>query len=455
MFERCRITAFFCSVMLVFFACHYWYAGQYGLALAMLGFVAFAWTKQTWKQYSVLGVLYFAVWEWLSTAFGIMQFRPALGGEWGRAVFIVVMTAFLTLCSASLLLGVLLKRETQDSACSPPAETAGSAEYREKLKAVLFLLCFLLVQGISRHAPLNILLSERFFPLFGPVQAFMLAWYGVWIFEKLSGRKTHNKYRPRIWLIFSFVFFVQLFLGLLGFEKFLMSGKLHFPVPAFIWFGALYKGAFGFMAGLVLFAVLLTGSAWCSHLCYFGSLDNAAAKTGKLSALPEKWRKIACIGRYAVFFLGGLSAVLLSYYGCSLVLVLFFSWVYTGMSAAVLGLLSRKYGAMMHCSAFCPMGAVVNCLAKFSPWRLRVGSSCDGCRACEKVCRYRAISAESRARGKVHFHCSLCLDCMNACRQNALFLQIAGTKLSAESAKTIFLFFLAVIHILFLSFARV
>lgn len=455
MVESCRRSAFFSSVMLGVFACHYWYAGQYGLALSMLGFAAFAWAKRTWKQYSVLAVLYFAVWEWLSTAFGIMQFRLALGREWGSAVFIVGMTAFLTLCSASLLLCVLLKREEQGRDCALSAGEAGTGARHEKLKAVLFLLCFMLIQAVSQNVPLNILLAERFFPLFGPVQAFMLAWYGVWVFEKLSDSRTHNKYRPRIWLVFTLVFFIQLFLGLLGLEKFLMSGKLHFPVPAFIWFGALYRGAFGFMAGLVLFAVLLTGSAWCSHLCYFGSLDNAAAESGKLSALPEKWRKTARFSRYAIFFLGGLSAVLLSYYGCSLVLVLFFSWAYISVSAAVLGLLSRKYGAMMHCSAFCPMGVVVNCLAKCSPWRLRVRPSCDNCRACERVCRYRAVSPESRARGKVLFHCSLCLDCMNVCRQNALFLQIAGIKLSAENAKAIFLFFVAVIHILFLSFARV
>lgn len=423
-------------------AMHFWYGGEYGYVLVAAGLAGGLFAKKMWYRYAVSLFLYAGAFEWISTAVQIMQFRMMLGMEWLRAVAIIVSAAFFTFGSAVFLLVYLEKNAN---------------EILMRLKAVLFWVCFVLIVFIGSLAPVKMLLAERYFPLFGNVQAFLLAWYGVWIFEKLEDAKTHNAYRRKIWLIFSLVFFAQLGLGLLGLEKFLMSGKLHFPIPAFIYFTALYKGSFGFMLGLVLAAVFFTGSAWCSHLCYFGPFDSVAAFSGgkkSIRPLPGWLQKIVRYSRYAVFLFGGAAAVFLAYRQCSLAAVLFFSWAYIFVTFLVL-LLSRKYAFMAHCSAFCPMGMLINALGRFSPWRLRISADCDSCGACEKICRYRAITAQSRASGRTCFHCSLCLDCMNVCRRRAISLHIAGLKINPHNARRVFLFFVVVIHILFLSFARV
>lgn len=424
-------------------AMHFWYAGDYGYVLVAAGLAGGLFVKKMWCKYAVSLFLYAGVCEWIITAAQIMQFRMMLGMEWLRAAVILGGTAFFTLGSAVLLLTYLEKNAN---------------ESLMRLKAFLFWVCFVLIVFLSSLAPVKILMAERYFPLFGNVQAFLLAWYGVWIFEKLENAKTHNSYRRKIWLIFSLVFFAQLGLGLLGLEKFLMSGKLHFPVPAFIYFAALYKGSFGFMFGLVLAAVFLTGSAWCSHLCYFGPFDSAAAFSGgkkSIRPLPGWLQKISRYSRYAVFLLGGGAAVFLSYRQCSLAEVLFFSWAYIFVTFLVLLVLSRKYAFMAHCSAFCPMGIFINALGRFSPWRLRISADCDNCGACEKICRYRAVNAQSRACGSVCFNCSLCLDCINVCRREAISLRFAGLHMHPQNVRRAFLFFVVVIHILFLSFARV
>lgn len=428
---------FFGAIMTAVLMAHFFRAGEYGLCAAAAGLIVFLFSRSAWKKYVVSFMLFGAAGEWCLTAGTLVQMRMLFGQDYLRAAAILLAVIFLTVCCAAFLYEYAGKKQ----------------EYLAKLKAAVFMICFGLILFVGSLAPVKMLMLERYLPLFGAVQAFLLAWYGVWIFEKLERRSTHAKYRKRIWLIFCAVFFGQLVLGLLGFEKFLMSGKLHFPVPAFIYFTALYKGAAGFMLGLVLFAVLLTGSAWCSHLCYFGPFDAAAAQ--KKVPLPGRLEKCLAYSRYAVFGTGGITAVLLAYFQCSLTVVLLFSWAYIAVTFAVILLLSKKYGIMAHCSAFCPMGIIINVLGKCSLWRMRVSSACDNCGACEKVCRYRAVSAESRAAGTVRFNCSLCLDCMDVCRHNAISLRLAGFKTEPQKARLAFLCFVVVIHVLFLSFARV
>ena len=85
-----------------------------------------------------------------------------------------------------------------------------------------------------------------------------------------------SRWRKYTWFVFSVVFFSQLLLGLLVSDKFLMTGKLHLPVPMMILAGPIYRGHTSVMTILFLSTVILSGPAWCSHLCYFGAIDNLA-----------------------------------------------------------------------------------------------------------------------------------------------------------------------------------
>lgn len=53
--------------------------------------------------------------------------------------------------------------------------------------------------------------------------------------------------------------------------------------------GPIYRGHISVMTILFLSTVVLSGPAWCSHLCYFGAIDNLAA-SGKTRRGSIKYR---------------------------------------------------------------------------------------------------------------------------------------------------------------------
>ena len=143
----------------------------------------------------------------------------------------------------------------------------------------------LLVGGllsIVQVMPKNpLLIGERLFPYGGWIQVILAMLYGGWLCYKMQDRQERPKWRKRAWLLFSIVFFGQLALGIFADPIFLMTGKLHLPIPAVILAGPLYRFDGLFMPILFISTLLLSGPAWCSQLCYFGAFDAWSAR-GKL-----------------------------------------------------------------------------------------------------------------------------------------------------------------------------
>lgn len=73
-----------------------------------------------------------------------------------------------------------------------------------------------------------LLLGERLLPGGGWVQIVLAALFGGWLYLQMFDRKRRGVWRRRIWLLFSIVFFSQLFLGIFVDSVFLMSGKTPF-----------------------------------------------------------------------------------------------------------------------------------------------------------------------------------------------------------------------------------
>ena len=89
--------------------------------------------------------------------------------------------------------------------------------------------------GIVNHlVKPPMLLAERLIPGAGAVQIICAGFYSAWLTGLFMNPENSLKFRPRVWMLFSVVFFAQLFLGLAGIEKMLMTGKLHLPLPALI-----------------------------------------------------------------------------------------------------------------------------------------------------------------------------------------------------------------------------
>lgn len=434
------------SLMLVILGAHYFRAGEYGFVFALIGTLFFFFYQKDWQTYAVSFFLFYGSAEWILATGKLIQIRTIFGQEYIRAAIILLCVSLLTLISA---IWVYKKTESNIAINKNISKTI------IKTKAWIFCLVFIGLYWIDKLLPSSFLIAERFIPFMGTVQSFAIACYAVWVFAKLENPKTHNTYRPIIWICFSLFFFTQLFLGLFGIQKFLMTGQLHFPVPGFIVFGAVYKGTAGFMFALVLTAVLLTGSGWCSHLCYFGAFDAWASRKKTVKQLSPKITLWLPYLRFAVLFAGIAIAFGLSYNNVPLLWVLTVSWTYILSTIIIITLLSRKWQLMIHCSAFCPMGAVISCLAKISPWRIKILPQCNNCNSCEKVCKYKAISEKSRTAGKVLHNCTLCLDCMNICKQKAIYLKIFGIKASKEQTRIVFIAMITIIHALFLAFAKV
>src|SRR5665647_2019891 len=152
-----------------------------------------------------------------------------------------------------------------------------------KLPVIVFILTFILLAFVQLKVGKPMLLAERFLKGSGWVEILLISCYGAFIVNKMKDPMNVPKWRKISWTTFSLVFFTQLIIGLSGFDKFLMTGKLHLPIPMMILAGPIYRGQLSVMTILFLSTIILTGPAWCSQLCYFGAFDNLASggKTSK------------------------------------------------------------------------------------------------------------------------------------------------------------------------------
>jgi polyferredoxin len=245
------------------------------------------------------------------------------------------------------------------------------------------------------------------------------------------------------------VFFLQFGLGLAGVDQCLMTGKLHLPIPALILAGSIFRGGGFFMPILFISTVLLAGAAWCSHLCYIGSWDNALARRGRVQGNPSWWKAArggilaAAILTPLVFRLSGLdggTAVAMSLgYGITGVLVMF--------------AFSSQRGSMLHCTVYCPIGLLADWIGRLNPFRVRFDPACDGCGACRFACRYNALTAEDIQKRKPGISCTLCGDCLSSCTKDAL--AFGFFRLSPERARAVFAVVVLTLHAVFLGVARI
>lgn len=313
---------------------------------------------------------------------------------------------------------------------------------------------FLLTAGVLSlarwKAPFPILLADRFLPGSGWIQILLLAIYGVLLVNKMAGRRDTAGVRLRIWLTFSVIFFAQFILGVTGFDKFLMTGRLHVPVPAVVIAGPIFRGERFFMPILFASTIILVGPAWCSHLCYIGAWDGLAATTGRRGgSLSSGWTRL----RFAVFAATPVFAALLRVFGASASIAGIAAVGFGVVGLAIMAGLSTRRGVMVHCTAICPLGMAGNLLGKISPFRVRIGPSCTDCGRCTASCRYNALPAQRIARRRPGYTCTLCGDCLATCETGALGYTFF--RASPSTSRLVFLTLAISLHAVFLGVARI
>ncbi len=419
-------------------AAHYLRAGGPGLVLLFVSAPLVLFVKRPWIKTTFSALLIFGAGVWIATALAQLHVRSINDEPWLRTVLILGSVCGFTAGSA-----VVFKTK----ALAERYRAAGRT-WLPSLVAFAFTGLMLAVVQIKVEPPGMLL--ERFLPGGGWAEAFWLCVYAAWITDKMLDPAMSIKWRPRIWSLFSLVFFLQLAVGLLGVERFLMTGELHLPIPALIVGGPLYRGGGLFMPVLFLATLLLAGPAWCSHLCYIGAWDDRASRLkAKPRPLPG-WRGYMRVGILAGVVVAALlmrragvgpfaAAVIASAFGIAGVGVML-TW-------------SRMTGTMAHCTAYCPIGWLACTLGKTSPFRIRINSGCIDCGACSKVCRYDALSSQDIERRRPAESCTLCGDCISECKHSAIGYGFPG--LDPARARTLFLVMVVSLHAAFMGLARI
>lgn len=317
--------------------------------------------------------------------------------------------------------------------------------------AAAFLLTAVLLSIVQVKPRTPILLAERVILYGGWIQVTLFALYAGFIGYKMADRNKRPLWRGRIWMLFSVVFFAQLALGLFADTLFLMSGKLHFPIPALILAGPVYRFEAGFMPFLLITTILLSGPAWCSQLCYFGAFDHMASSQSKRKAKftleynPQL--------RYAILILIICAAFLLRLLQVGEPYVSILSVIFGLTGIGFMLFISSTKGIMAHCAAYCPIGTVVSLTKKASPFRFRLTTNCTQCMACVKHCKYDALNIHTIRKGKISNNCTYCGDCLSGCHHNALEYRFLN--LSAIHAERLWVIITVTLHACFMAIARI
>jgi NAD-dependent dihydropyrimidine dehydrogenase PreA subunit len=428
----------FCALSALLVAAHALRNGEIGLMSAALGAIGLLFSRRAWALPVVRALLVCASLFWVRVGGDLVAARMALGAPWHRLSMILCAVAVVPLLAAWLL-----GPERTARRFSGHAESA-------RASAAAFLITAGLLAIVQLKVARPMLLAERFLAGGGWLEILALAAYAAWLSGAMLDTRRQPLLRRRAWLAFTVVFFGQLALGLAGFERFLMSGTLHLPVPAVILAGPLYRGEGLFMPILFGAALLAVGPAWCSHLCYFGALDALASSRRRRPAPLPRWVRSARFATVAAVALGALGLRLA---GAPTALA---AWAGLGFGAVGLGamaLWSRRAGFMAHCTWLCPMGALATTLGKLSPFRVRLAESCDGCGACALACRYGALEAGDIARRSPGATCALCGDCVGRCKSRSAEYRFGPWR--GDRVRAAFIAVVVALHAAFLGVARV
>ena len=318
-----------------------------------------------------------------------------------------------------------------------------------KIVIAVFIFIAIILSFVQVQVKNPMLIAERFVKGLGWVEIAIISFYGAFVAYKMQNPLNVPKWRRLTWTIFSIVFFTQLILGLSGLEKFLMTGKLHLPIPAMILAGPIYRGQLSVMTILFLSTIILTGPAWCSHLCYFGAFDSMASR-GKTQKKPLKNK--SSIKSTILLLVIGLT-IILRWAKVPILTTTIIAIGFGLIGILIMLILSRKKGTMIHCIMYCPIGTLVNLLKFTNPFRMYIDTNCNLCMKCTSFCKYDALRISDIKNKKPGISCTLCGDCLSACRDNSIKYKYFN--LSPEASRNLYLFLTISLHACCIGLARI
>lgn len=318
------------------------------------------------------------------------------------------------------------------------------------LPLIILIAIVILLSIVQIQVDKPLILLERFINGGGWIEIFVIAIYGAFMAFKMQNPAEQSKWRIRSWTIFSIAFFLQLLIGLLGFEEFLMTGKLHLPIPMMIVAGPVYRLELSFMPILFLSTIILSGPAWCSQLCYFGALDANLAKRKK-TGKNFLWNNIMQLKLSGLTIIIA-AAILLRIFKVPVLITSIIAGSFGVIGVLLMLFYSGRTGRMVNCILWCPVGTLISYLKNINPFRFRIADSCTSCMRCVPVCRYGALSEKDIKNGKPGITCTLCGDCISVCKPGSLHYSFPG--LGTEASRKLYLGITITLHAVFLALAR-
>ncbi|MCU0663688.1 MAG: 4Fe-4S binding protein [Myxococcota bacterium] len=416
---------------------HFLRQGELGLVATSLASLGLLLCRQRFVAHVFLVALPALSLLWVGEAAEIATVRMTLGQPWLRMAIILGAVAVLTALSGIAFLSTRLRERYSQSAASAQASSAA------------FFIVGIALWAVMLKVPQPMLLAQRFAPWTASLEILALATFAAFVAGRFLDDTRQASTRRFVWLLFCAVFFAQFVLGLTVDSRFLMASQPHLPVPALIAAGPIYRGEGLFMPILFGATLLLVGPAWCSHLCYIGALDHEMSRRCKRPlGLPKVASKVR-VG-LLVAVLG--AALLLRSLGASPLLAGGLAAGFGALGLVVMLLVSSRFGVMVHCTVFCPMGLFAAVLGKVSPFRMKIGPGCTDCGACGRVCRYDALRPEHLAARSPGLSCTLCGDCLSACPARHLHYTLVGV--SPQTARSVFAALASSLVALFLALAR-
>ncbi|MCK5827349.1 4Fe-4S binding protein, partial [Candidatus Bipolaricaulota bacterium] len=178
---------------------------------------------------------------------------------------------------------------------------------------------------------------------------------------------------------------------------------------------------------LILFLIpvvlaLTVGRVFCGYVCPFGAIQELLHVEKWQLRIPVKWRKLLGLIKYGLLIYL-VTRVLVTGSGIWQGVTPFkalFEWggtVLTITGTIVFAVLSLVLWRPF-CEFFCPLGALLSLLSRFSIFKLEATASCISCGLCTSKCPTSACKD-----GKISSaDCFLCGDCVRVCPVTSLRL---------------------------------
>jgi NapH/MauN family ferredoxin-type protein len=197
------------------------------------------------------------------------------------------------------------------------------------------------------------------------------------------------------------------------------------------------------LLAIVLFFTIFFGRVFCGYFCPLGALQEMVRGLGRKLGIKKDLELPVIVDKYARYLKYFILLVILvlsyklgdlvfrNYDPYNALMHLGNEWeekVY-GYSILIILLIASLFTKSFWCRYFCPLGATLGIVKKFSFFKLRRDEkTCVSCNHCNYVCPAGLDVANSNSVKSVD--CISCLNCVSGCPEKSLTVSIFGKKIS-------------------------